>query len=142
MSELLRLRNTLQALVDLVEDLGKGGSGTGRVNGSVVDAIGRQIRQRASVGVRRRGRPGGVQDCGSRLGGHQEDSAEDQAETRKPLPPGTHQRLHIHSEQPKCHVETRLTSIAYLRSVMATQAPGGVLDRMAQKASASPSRNL
>src|SRR2546426_486987 len=38
-------------------NLEKEGAGTGSARGSVVDAIGRQIRQRASVGIRGRSRP-------------------------------------------------------------------------------------
>ena len=65
-------------------DLGKGGPGTGRGRGSVVDAIGRQIRQRASVNISARSRPANIQDPGSSRSCRQEDSAQCQTETEKP----------------------------------------------------------
>src|SRR5438093_13136155 len=63
-------------------------SGTGRVRGSVVDAIGRQVGQRTSVGIRGGRDPGGVEDPGFHRDSRQESSAERQ--TERPPRPGNH----------------------------------------------------
>src|SRR5207245_8642098 len=48
---------------------------------SVIDAVGRQVCQWASVGIRRWGSPGSVEDPGASRWRCQEDSAEDEAES-------------------------------------------------------------
>ena len=77
-------------------DLEKGGSGTGRVRDSVVDAIGRQIRQRASVGIRGRRSPGDIEDARSSWGCDQEDSAQEKAEPDE-IDGGPRSRKHLWS---------------------------------------------
>ena len=92
-------------------DLKKGGSRTGGARGSVVDAIGGQIRQRASVGIRGRSSPRGIEDPRSCRDCHQEDSADEKAE-RDATGSGWRFRKHdrlLHSGRPPCFLGVTAT---------------------------------
>src|SRR5439155_22858377 len=65
-------------------DLKEGGSGTGSRRRTVIDAIERQSRQRASVDIRGRGDPRGIEDARVARACQEEYSAECQTDSAKP----------------------------------------------------------